>query len=333
NVHKSANDLDADPPTESTHEPSDATPAAAEDPVVPPPPAVTPTLAEEPAPDPAEGKPDSIDATAPWSDPEIAMLQDGPAQNGASADPAEESAAEGRADLAAEPQGLPAGAGAGPAAVAAGVAGSAAGLVTGGALLGAAAANPAGLPSLTAAPSPWAKPDVTGTQDEQGAVAGAESFEPAADHLRIDLLNVPSSGAPTPLPTIPTCTTAGDRSDYPTTKPSSGVLVFDDGSTFALDQTYVLGRRPDRHELVQSGQARPLTVVDPDTVLSGAHASIRVQDGQVYLQDLGSLNGTHVAFPGETDWTRVEPDQSVRLVPGTRLLFGWTVATYSGSGD
>lgn len=303
NVHKGANDLDTDPPIESTDEPVDA-PAAAADPAGEPPPTVIPTLAEESAPDPAEGNPASIDATAQWSDPEIAMLQDGLAENGAPADPPQESAAEGRADLAAD-----------------------------GALLGAAAANPASLPSLTASPAPWAKPDITGTQDDQGAVAGAESFEPAADHLRIDLLNVPSPDTPTPLPTIPTNATAGDRSDYPTTKPSSGVLVFDDGSTFALDQAYVLGRRPDRHELVQSGQARPLTVVDPDTVLSGAHASIRVQDGQVYLQDLGSLNGTHVAFPGETDWTRVESDQSVRLVPGTRLLFGWTVATYSGSGD
>lgn len=276
-VHKSTTDLGADPSADST---------------------------PEPLPDSVAGEPASPDATAQWSDPETAMLHDGPTENGGPVSPIAQSMAE-----------IPAAS------------------AVGDVLHGAAAAGASSLPSLTAAPSPWAKPDVTGTQGDQGAATGTESFEPAADHLRIDLLNVPSSGTLTPLPTIPTRAELEDQSDYPTTRPSIGVLVFDDGSTFALDQAYVLGRRPERHELVQSGQARPLTVVDPDTVLSGAHASIRVQDGQVYLQDLGSLNGTHVAFPGETDWTRVEPNQSVRLVPGTRLLFGWTVATYSGSGD
>ena len=84
---------------------------------------------------------------------------------------------------------------------------------------------------------------------------------------------------------------------------------------------------------MQRGKARPLTVVDPDTVLSGAHAALRLHQGETYLEDLGSLNGSHIAPPGATDWTRVEPYSPIRLEPGTRLLFGWTVATYSGAND
>lgn len=159
------------------------------------------------------------------------------------------------------------------------------------------------------------------------AAPPADGFVPAADHLRIDLIDARPSNALPPLPPIPSAAPAA----APPRPKGAGVLVFDDGSTFALDQDYVIGRKPERHALVQSGQARPLTVVDPDTVLSGAHAALRLQNGQVFLEDLGSLNGSHIAAPGATEWTRIQPHQPLSLEPGTRLLFGWTVATYSGS--
>lgn len=114
-------------------------------------------------------------------------------------------------------------------------------------------------------------------------------------------------------------------------RPPLGVLVFEDGSTFVLDQDYVIGRRPDRHELVLSGQARPLTVHDPDNVLSSAHAALQLRDWDVFVVDLGSLNGSHVAPPGAVDWTRVPPGTPTRLVPGCRMLFGWTVVTFAPS--
>ncbi len=176
------------------------------------------------------------------------------------------------------------------------------------------------LPSLSAPPSPWAMPDVAA-----GSETTAGAFTLSEDHLQIDLRAVTPSPAARPLPLIPT-SPAGAQS----AAQRSSVLVFDDGSTFALDNDYVIGRRPERHELVRSGQARPLTVVDPDTVLSGAHAALRLHGADVYLEDLGSLNGSHIARPGATGWTRLEPYTPERLEPGTRLLFGWTVATYSG---
>ncbi|PRZ43437.1 pSer/pThr/pTyr-binding forkhead associated (FHA) protein [Antricoccus suffuscus] len=183
--------------------------------------------------------------------------------------------------------------------------------------------SPADLPSLSAPPSPWAMPNVAA-----GSEATAGAFTPSEDHLQIDLRAVEPKSTVQPLPLIPTAASGAQSSTH-----RSSVLVFDDGSTFALDHDYVIGRRPERHELVQSGQARPLTVVDPDTVLSGAHAALRLHGNDVYLEDLGSLNGSHIARPGAADWTRVEPFTPERLEPGTRLLFGWTVATYSGGRD
>lgn len=169
-------------------------------------------------------------------------------------------------------------------------------------------------------PEPWSP------STEPPASVVESGFVPATDHLRIDL-RLPQAGvhALPPLPPVQEMHAPAQQS------PRGGVLVFDDGSTFSLDQDYVIGRKPERHALVQSGQARPLTVVDPDSVLSGAHAAVRLQGADVFLEDLGSLNGSHIALPGATEWTRVPAHNPVRLEPGTRLLFGWTVATFSGS--
>ncbi|WP_153502881.1 FHA domain-containing protein [Cumulibacter manganitolerans] len=191
-------------------------------------------------------------------------------------------------------------------------------------------AQPQSLPPV-ASTGAWASP-ATGeagaaSVPDGGAPASdaAGVFTPAADHERIDLRDVPVTGAPEPLPLIGT-----PAQPAPPAGSSGGAIVFDDGSTFALDRDYVIGRRPQKDPRVQSGEAEALTVVDPDSVLSSAHALISRREGQILLRDLGSLNGTHVAPPGATDWTRLEQHQEVPIVPGTRLLFGWTIATLTG---
>lgn len=156
---------------------------------------------------------------------------------------------------------------------------------------------------------------------------GAAAFTPAADHQRTDLRDVSAPVKADPLPPIGGPDTP-DRSS--TSTPSSGIIVFDDGSTFSLDRDYVIGRRPEKDARVQSGAAEALTVVDPDSVLSSAHALVSRRGEQVLLRDLGSLNGTHVAPPGAGDWTKLDQHQEVAIVPGTRLLFGWTIATFAG---
>ncbi len=109
---------------------------------------------------------------------------------------------------------------------------------------------------------------------------------------------------------------------------NAGVLVFEDGTTATLTDDVVLGRRPDKHQLVQSGQAQPFVIHDPEHVLSSAHAALRMDGGGVTVVDLDSLNGTHVAAPDAREWTKLTAGAPYPMHDGYRLLLGWTVLTY-----
>ena len=106
------------------------------------------------------------------------------------------------------------------------------------------------------------------------------------------------------------------------------VLRFDDGLVIPVDGDLVLGRRPDNHEMVTTGTARPVPIADTQNVLSSAHAALTRSGSEVSLVDLGSLNGTHVAGPEATEWTQLEPGIAHPLSDGDRLLLGWTVITF-----
>ncbi|WP_222265158.1 FHA domain-containing protein [Modestobacter marinus] len=110
--------------------------------------------------------------------------------------------------------------------------------------------------------------------------------------------------------------------------PAAPVLRFDDGMVVTVDEDLVLGRRPDGHDLVTGGSARPVPIADTQNVLSSAHAAIQRAGREVSLVDLGSLNGTHVAGPEATEWTQLEPGVPHPLSDGDRLLLGWTVITF-----
>ena len=111
------------------------------------------------------------------------------------------------------------------------------------------------------------------------------------------------------------------------------MLRFDDGMVVTVDEDLVLGRRPDNHELVTSGSARPVPIADTQNVLSSAHAALQRAGREVSLVDLGSLNGTHVAGPEATEWTQLEPGVAHPLSDGDRLLLGWTVITFEQPQD
>lgn len=106
-------------------------------------------------------------------------------------------------------------------------------------------------------------------------------------------------------------------------------LLFDDGKNLSIDNDLVLGRRPENHDLVVNGGARPIAIEDSQNVLSSAHAAIQVRGSEVYLLDLGSLNGTHIASASATEWTRLDSGVARRLEEGDRLLLGWTIITFA----
>ena len=105
-------------------------------------------------------------------------------------------------------------------------------------------------------------------------------------------------------------------------RPPLGVLVLDDGSTFGVDDEYVLGREPDIDPAVISGSMVPLVVDDPGRSVSRVHARVTLQEWDVQISDAGSANGTYVAAPGSVEWERLEPDQPRTLEPGGRVRLG-----------
>lgn len=110
-------------------------------------------------------------------------------------------------------------------------------------------------------------------------------------------------------------------------------LVLDDGSVHPLEQGYVVGRDPDRDPDVTAGRALPLQVLDPEGVVSRAHARIEVDGSTVRVVDLGSANGTHVLEPGGDSWTRVPPHVGLELVPGMLVAVGARQLRYTTDDD
>ena len=105
-------------------------------------------------------------------------------------------------------------------------------------------------------------------------------------------------------------------------RPPLGVLVFDDGSVYQLEQDYVLGRQPESAPEVVSGAAQPLRLEDSGGTVSRAHALISLEGWTVRLSDHGSANGTYIAMPNSPDWQPVPPNGRVVLAPGTTIKLG-----------
>ena len=105
----------------------------------------------------------------------------------------------------------------------------------------------------------------------------------------------------------------------PGPRPTLGFVVFDDGSTFGLDRSYLIGREPgepaDRH-------TAPLTIQDNNETLSRRHAEIRLIDWTVHLIDLGSTNGTFIWDAAYERWNKLEEHQLASLPPGATVALG-----------
>jgi pSer/pThr/pTyr-binding forkhead associated (FHA) protein len=111
-------------------------------------------------------------------------------------------------------------------------------------------------------------------------------------------------------------------------RPSLGVFVFDDGSTFGLDDDYVVGREPEIDVAVAQGSARPLVLDDPGDTVSRVHAEIRLLDWDVELIDRASTNGTFVWMPSSGTWDQLRPGQPRVLLPGERGAVGRRTFVY-----
>ncbi|WP_067836863.1 FHA domain-containing protein [Nocardia lijiangensis] len=134
-------------------------------------------------------------------------------------------------------------------------------------------------------------------------------------------------------PRVSFCAVCGIRMDQLTCvltdgeRPTLGLLLLDDGTSYVLDSDCVLGREPDNSEAARRG-SRPIRVDDASGGMSRTHAEIRLKDWDVTVVDSGSANGTHIRQPGHQDWTRALPGHPVILQPGAQILLGGRTATF-----
>jgi pSer/pThr/pTyr-binding forkhead associated (FHA) protein len=104
-------------------------------------------------------------------------------------------------------------------------------------------------------------------------------------------------------------------------RPTLGLLLFDDGTTYQLDRDYVLGRDPESDPSVRTRQARPLRVTDGSGV-SRRHLAVRLLGWRVDVEDLRSANGTYVQPSDAPAPRRLDPGERVTVQPGTLVGFG-----------
>lgn len=96
-------------------------------------------------------------------------------------------------------------------------------------------------------------------------------------------------------------------------------LVFDDGTSYVLEQAVVVGRNPccdDDHR-----EATRLQIVDPSMSVSKTHMALAPKAGAVLVEDLHSTNGTYVTTAdGHT--SSVLPGRCLIVGHGSTIYFG-----------
>ncbi|MEZ5410525.1 MAG: FHA domain-containing protein [Acidimicrobiales bacterium] len=105
----------------------------------------------------------------------------------------------------------------------------------------------------------------------------------------------------------------------PGPRPTLGFIVFDNGSTYGLDRSYVVGREPGQ---IGEANVAPLAIHDDNETLSRRHAEIRLVGWDVHIVDLGSTNGTFVWDVSFERWNQIAPNTAVLLSPGDTVALG-----------
>ena len=133
---------------------------------------------------------------------------------------------------------------------------------------------------------------------------------------------------PDPASVVQPTTVAPAMQSWPTPAQGPlGVLTSQDGPPIVLTGVLVLGREPSQDPAVESGEAAPVQLQDPDHVISRVHAYVSVENGIVLVRDADSMHGTYFSPPGGEQWTRIGTEPSP-LPPGWSMQIGPQVFTF-----
>ena len=190
---------------------------------------------------------------------------------------------------------------------AAAVAGAAAGVSS-----GASALTDLAEPLPAAEPEPTAPEPVVGAAEIAAVVAAAPEPPPA-----------PAEPFAAPAPAaVAAAAAAAPEAPSGATGKSIGVIVFEDGTSYALDKDYIIGREPENDAAVVAGRAGPLVVDDAERSISRVHAELRLFGSELQIVDRGSTNGTYVWSDTNADWVRLVPNQVASVKPGGWVAVG-----------
>ncbi|TDE91728.1 FHA domain-containing protein [Occultella glacieicola] len=185
-------------------------------------------------------------------------------------------------------------------------------------------------PPATGRPGPTqpAPGGPTGTPDQADGAGGRRARRAAQAASRESSAALPAPGAgdasaqlpehtffpraaePAQVPGLTDAPDAGAGSDRRGGSPSAVyVLTMDDGATVTVTGSGLLGRRPQ----APAGERYDhlVAIDDPGRSLSRTHARIGIEDGELWVEDRGSANGTLVVAPDGTQ---------ARAFPGKRVV-------------
>lgn len=109
-------------------------------------------------------------------------------------------------------------------------------------------------------------------------------------------------------------------------------VVLEDGTRIDIDRDCVIGRDPSGSDAAQRG-LNPVSLADPDGLMSRAHVEVRTVNGDVLIVDRGSTNGVYVREPAQHDWTRIAPWEPVTWRPGSYIQIGGRILRLHGGAN
>ena len=112
----------------------------------------------------------------------------------------------------------------------------------------------------------------------------------------------------------------------PGIRPTLGFIVFGDGTTYALDRSYTIGRNPSKKD-----DATPLIVQDPFQSISREHALLELSNWDVVYTDLGSTNGSFCWNGEQSQWVPIAPGVAHVLASGDAISVGRSAFTFEGA--